>query len=181
MLVVQTTTPIGESQTEAATAAARRVAAATREEPGVLGYDAARTVDGDPALVFVERYEDADAARAHQETEHYAEFVDAVCEFADGEMTTHQYEVETHHTATFTTAALRDATCGGCERYVSSSVGTPQRLPSSSMRFSRRYRTRQRFASSRKSASRTSSASPSATRSTIDSICSFSLGVNSNS
>jgi len=109
MLVVQTTIPIDESQVEEATAVARRVAAATREEPGTLGYEAATSVDDDPALVFVERYADEDAARAHQETDHYAEFVDAICELADGEMTTHQYEVADHEAVRFTAAELRDS------------------------------------------------------------------------
>ncbi|NHN40231.1 hypothetical protein G9C85_01095 [Halorubellus sp. JP-L1] len=109
MLVVQTTIPVDESQFEEATTAARRVAAASREESGTLGYVAATTVGDDPALVFVERYEDVDAARSHQDTDHYAAFVDAVCEFADGQTTTHQYEVANHEAVTFTTAELRDS------------------------------------------------------------------------
>lgn len=102
MFVVHTKVPVDPDERSTAEASARRVAEATREEPGVVAYDAAMAVDrGDPVLHFVEQFEDAEALEEHTETEHYARFNEELTGYVDGEMKTVQFEVAESWTATF--------------------------------------------------------------------------------
>lgn len=57
---------------------AREIAAASREEPGVIDYQVAADLDDPTVFRFVEQYESADAVEAHTQTDHYEAFADAV-------------------------------------------------------------------------------------------------------
>ncbi len=53
------------------------VAAASREEPGCLGYRLYQATDDENAFVFVEEWEDREALDAHFRTPHIATFMRA--------------------------------------------------------------------------------------------------------
>jgi quinol monooxygenase YgiN len=57
---------------------AREIAAASREEPGVIDYRVATDVEDPNVLRFVEQYDSEEAVEAHSETEHYEAFAEAV-------------------------------------------------------------------------------------------------------
>lgn len=73
---------------------ARTIAAASREEPGVIDYRVATDINEPNVLRFVEQYEDADAVEAHTQTAHYEAFGDAVMpDLLAEEPTVNQFEV----------------------------------------------------------------------------------------
>lgn len=51
---------------------------ASVREPGNLRFDVLRSIDDPTAFILYEAYVDEDAARAHKETPHYAEWRDIV-------------------------------------------------------------------------------------------------------
>jgi quinol monooxygenase YgiN len=57
---------------------AKEIAAASREEPGVIDYRVATDIEQPNVVRFVEQYESEEAVEAHSETEHYETFADAV-------------------------------------------------------------------------------------------------------
>ena len=84
MIVVRARVPVKPDRREAALDAVADLAAATREEDGVLGYEAGVALDDPNVVTFFERYEDEAALDAHAETDHYREWLDALPEFLDG-------------------------------------------------------------------------------------------------
>jgi len=73
---------------------ATEIAAASREEPGVVDYRVATDVEDPNVLRFVEQYDSRAAVEAHSETEHYEAFADAVMpDLLAEEPEIHQFEV----------------------------------------------------------------------------------------
>jgi len=85
--------PLDPDHREEALEATREIARASREEPGVIDYRASTGVEDPNLLRFVEQYEDADAVKAHLESDHYAEFEETVVEgMLDGEPEVQRFE-----------------------------------------------------------------------------------------
>jgi len=105
MFVVHTRIPVDPEERARAEASARRLAEATREEPGVDAYDATIALDGDE-LQFLERFEDVDALEAHTETAHYEQFLEELPAYVDGEMETTRFDVSDSWSRTFGLDAL---------------------------------------------------------------------------
>ncbi|WP_440989636.1 putative quinol monooxygenase [Haloarchaeobius baliensis] len=102
MYVVLTSVPIDPDRREEALELFADLAERSRAEPGTVAYDATVDVSDRNVVRFVERYEDAEAAEAHTETEHYERFVDRLPEFVAGEMETTQFAVDGEvHTVSF--------------------------------------------------------------------------------
>ncbi|UPV72930.1 antibiotic biosynthesis monooxygenase [Halorussus limi] len=86
MIVVHASVPIDPDRREEALDSARDLAERTRAEEGVLDY-AATTDVSDPNVVrFFEWYEDEEALDAHQRTDHYREWVEALPDQLDGDV-----------------------------------------------------------------------------------------------
>ena len=65
-------------QDDAFVAAADVCVAASRAEPGVLGYDLWREADGERRFVFDELYRDEAAVAAHRTSDHFKAFGAAI-------------------------------------------------------------------------------------------------------
>ncbi len=74
LLVVAGDVEIDPSNRDAAIEAARKVMAATREEPGCLEYTISADVDDPGRFVILERWASPEALEAHFATPHMAEF-----------------------------------------------------------------------------------------------------------
>ena len=93
LLVVAGDVEIDPANRDAATLAARKVMAATREEPGCLEYTIAADVDDPARFVIVEKWASADALESHFETPHMAEFQAAMAGLGVRRLDVKRYEV----------------------------------------------------------------------------------------
>lgn len=94
MIVIHATFPVDPDERDRVIEHIKELEAQTREEDGVIEYDAATDID-DPNLIrFTERYEDEQAFGAHTQTEHFAEFEQILPEVLAGEPTVMRYDVE---------------------------------------------------------------------------------------
>ncbi|GGN22633.1 putative quinol monooxygenase [Halarchaeum nitratireducens] len=94
MIVVHATFPIDPDHREEALDLARDVVAASTEEPGVIDYHAAVDVEDETVLRFVERYEDAAAVEAHEESEHFRAFVAGLSDVLAGDPEATRFAVD---------------------------------------------------------------------------------------
>lgn len=93
MIVVHATFPVKPDERDRVLEHIKELEQHTREEEGVIEYDAATDVE-DPNLVrFTERYEDEAALGAHTQTDHFTEFAAMLPEVLDGEPEIMQYTV----------------------------------------------------------------------------------------
>lgn len=93
MRILYAVLPLDSDHREEALEATRRIARASREEPGVIDYRASTDVEQPNVLRFIEQYEDGDAVKAHLDSGHYAEFEETVIEgMLDGEPEVHRFE-----------------------------------------------------------------------------------------
>ena len=93
MLVVHATFPIDPEKREEALEHAAELVEATREEDGVIAYNAATDVQEPNLLRFTEQYEDAEAFAAHGESDHFAAFEAALPDLLAGEPEVTRFEV----------------------------------------------------------------------------------------
>lgn len=93
MIVVAGTARVRPEQREAARAAARRAAEATRAEPGNRAYRFAFDVDDDNLVHLFEEWESAEALEEHLAAPHLAEFMTVLADALEGEPTILRYEV----------------------------------------------------------------------------------------
>jgi (4S)-4-hydroxy-5-phosphonooxypentane-2,3-dione isomerase len=80
MLVVHVHVRVKPDQVDEFLKATLRNAQASLEEPGVLRFDVIQDQADVAHVVLVEVYRDGEAAAAHKETKHYAEWRDTVAE-----------------------------------------------------------------------------------------------------
>lgn len=110
MFVVRTSIPVNPDQWEMAIDyVTDLVDYAQERESGTVRYQAVEDLAEPNLLRFFEQYEDATAAAAHDESDPYRRFVEALPEFADGEIETIQFETEDVHAASFTAAEAVEA------------------------------------------------------------------------
>lgn len=84
MLIIHATMELDPDRRDEALDFMADLAAASREEDGVIDYSIAEDIESTGTLRFVERYEDRDALAAHQETDHYRAFDGRREELLDG-------------------------------------------------------------------------------------------------
>ena len=72
-----------DKQAEAEEALKEMAAAVEANEPGALAYIAHRSQKEPTEITFFEVYADAEAARAHRQTPHYATLQRSLAQFAD--------------------------------------------------------------------------------------------------
>lgn len=94
MHVIHAAFPVDPERRDEAVDLAREVAAASREEPGVLEYRVAVDVDDRNLLRFVERYEDEAAYEVHADTDHFRRFKPAFSEVLAGKPEVDRFEAE---------------------------------------------------------------------------------------
>jgi quinol monooxygenase YgiN len=93
MLIVAGTIQIDPAQRGAADAAFDKVCAATLRESGCIAYQA-YSDRGDPGVIFIfEKWESPAALKAHFQTPHMAEFMQAMGGFGVKGMDMKRYEV----------------------------------------------------------------------------------------
>lgn len=106
MRVVHTTVPFDATKRTEARDHAVRLVEQSRQEPGVVTFDASIPVLDDFVLRFVECYEDAAAHEAHRSTDHYRRFTKALSTFVRDDIETTIFEVADVSSATFDAASV---------------------------------------------------------------------------
>jgi len=94
MIVIHAAFPIDPEHRDEALDLARDLVAASNEEPGVVDYHATIDIEDETVLRFVERYEDAAAAEAHEESEHFQSFAASLPDVLDGDPDVTRFDVE---------------------------------------------------------------------------------------
>lgn len=84
MIVVHASIPVEPDRREEALDHVTTLAEATQAEDGVLDYSATTDVQDPNVVRFVEQYEDEAALDAHQQTDHYGEWMDVLPDVLDG-------------------------------------------------------------------------------------------------
>jgi quinol monooxygenase YgiN len=93
MLVIHATMRLDPDRRDEALGLFADLAAASREEPGVIDYTISEDIESPGTMRFVERYEDRDALAAHQETDHYRAFDGRREELLDGPADVTMFEI----------------------------------------------------------------------------------------
>jgi len=94
MLVIHATFPIDPEHRGEAIDLARELAAASRDEDGILEYRVTTDIDDQNLLRFIEQYEDEAAYEAHAETDHFGNFKASFSELLAGEPEVTRFEVD---------------------------------------------------------------------------------------
>jgi quinol monooxygenase YgiN len=76
--------PMKEDKVDEAIAAIKELIKAVATEEGTLAYSLNRDQKDPNTLIFIERYKDADALKAHSSTDHFKAFSAKVPEFVAG-------------------------------------------------------------------------------------------------
>ncbi|WP_137283731.1 putative quinol monooxygenase [Halorussus salinisoli] len=84
MIVVHASVPVRPERREEALERVATLADETRAEDGVLDYAATTDVQEPNVVRFFEQYEDEAALEAHQRTDHYRTWTDALPDVLDG-------------------------------------------------------------------------------------------------
>lgn len=93
MIVIRATLPIDPDRMDEAADLARDLAAASRDEDGVVDYQVAEDLESAGDLRIFEVYEDEAAFAAHGETDHLAEFQAALPDLLAGAPELMRYDV----------------------------------------------------------------------------------------
>lgn len=94
MIVVHAHFPIADDQVDDAIAMIQDLAEQSRAEEGTIDYRAATDVEDRTIIRFMEQYEDEDAFVAHTQTDHFAEFEEALGDFLAGEPEVYRFDVD---------------------------------------------------------------------------------------
>lgn len=94
MIVMYATLPIDGDRRDAALDLVRELAEESREEPGVVRYRPATSVDDSNTVHIFEQYEDESAVEAHMSSDHFESFQADIAEFLVGEPSLHRFDVE---------------------------------------------------------------------------------------
>ena len=94
MIIVHGTFPIKADQREVAIELSRKMAAATREEPGCISYDFYVGLSDPNMLLLFQEWEDMESLMEHFKTEHMEAFLQDLPDLLDGEVTTRRYAVQ---------------------------------------------------------------------------------------
>jgi quinol monooxygenase YgiN len=94
MIALHAKFPIDPDQREAALEVFERLVDGSRTQPGIEYYHAATDLHDPDVVHLVERYEDEDAFDAQLETDHFAEFDEALPGLLAGEPEAIRYDVE---------------------------------------------------------------------------------------
>lgn len=94
MIIVHGTIPIKPDSRERALQLARRMAAATQDEPGCISYDFYIGLSDPNTLMLFQEWSTMEALMAHFQTDHMEEFLRQLPEVVEGEITTKRYAVQ---------------------------------------------------------------------------------------
>ena len=94
MIIVHGTIPIREDQRDRALTLARRMAAATREEPGCLSYDFYVGLADPNTLMLFQEWETMDDLMVHFKTPHMEDFLKELPDVLSGSITTRRFAVQ---------------------------------------------------------------------------------------
>jgi quinol monooxygenase YgiN len=94
MLVVHATFPIDSDSRDRALDLAHELVESSREEPGVISYNATTDVEDPNVLHFIEGYEDEAAFGEHAQSGHFREFESALPDLLAGEPTVTRFDVD---------------------------------------------------------------------------------------
>lgn len=94
MIVVHTSIPLDPARRDEAMDFVEPLVERSRSEDGTVRYRATEDVTEPNVLRFFEQYEDAAAAEAHQQSEEYRRFVEALPDLAAGQIETIQFETD---------------------------------------------------------------------------------------
>ena len=94
MIVVIAKFDIRPGQRDKLLAVAKPCIEATRRENGCISYELFSSVEDESAMVFVERWRDLDALRAHQQSAHIARFKEERASYVEGPSRVTVFEAE---------------------------------------------------------------------------------------
>lgn len=94
MIIVHGTFPIKAEQREVAIELSRRMAEATRSEPGCISYDFYVGLSDPNTLLLFQEWEDMESLMEHFKTTHMEAFLQDLPDLLDGEVTTRRYAVQ---------------------------------------------------------------------------------------
>lgn len=93
MIVLHASFPINPDKWDEALELADELVAESNTETGMIDYRATTDIQDDHTIRFFEQYEDAEALKAHNETEHFQAFEEALPELLAGDPEVVKFEV----------------------------------------------------------------------------------------
>ena len=93
MIIVHGTIPVKPERRELALELARRMGAATRQEPGCISYDFYIGLSDPNTLLLFQEWQDMESLSAHFQTEHMDAFMQQLPDCLDGQITTRRFAV----------------------------------------------------------------------------------------
>ena len=93
MIIVHGTFPVKSERRDDALGLMRRMAIASRAEPGCISYEFYIALSDPNTLLLFQEWESVDALQGHFDTDHMEEFLKVLPDVLDGEVTTRRYEV----------------------------------------------------------------------------------------
>lgn len=94
MIIIHAQFPIDPNRREAALEVFQALVEASQAEANTIEYSAATDIQNPNLVRFTERYESEADLEAHGETDHVAEFREALPDLLDGQPHVMQFEVE---------------------------------------------------------------------------------------
>jgi len=94
MIVLHAAFPIDPAERERALELISDLVEQSQAEDGIVEYHATTDLGDENTVRFFERYEDEEAFGAHTQTDHFAEFEQALPELLAGEPEVYRFEVD---------------------------------------------------------------------------------------
>ncbi len=93
MIVKHSEVPVDPDSRERAIEAMKWMAVESRSEPGVIDYRVTVDIEDPNVLRIVEQYEDSEAARSHESSEHLDEFQERIGPCLADDATLYRFDV----------------------------------------------------------------------------------------
>lgn len=93
MIIVKGSIPVRMDAHEEAVTLVETMAEASREEPGCLAYEVSIRTDAPEVIMIWQQWASVDALERHFASAHVDEFLDAIPDLVDGEVTSEQFDV----------------------------------------------------------------------------------------
>lgn len=94
MIVLHAAFPIDPDEREEALELAENLVEKSNREPGTIAYRATSDIGDENVIRFFERYEDAEALKAHNRTDHFREFEEKLPDLLAGDPEVVQFDVD---------------------------------------------------------------------------------------
>lgn len=93
MIIVKGSIPVRMDAHEEAVALVETMAEASRQEPGCLAYEVSIRTDAPEVIMIWQQWTSIEALERHFASEHVDEFLDAIPDLVEGQVTSEQFDV----------------------------------------------------------------------------------------